>query len=1067
MKTTGNIGVGWEPVKGFRLSPQQARLWELQKQDGQIAYRSSCAIRVDGAVDWRTLQKALDDAAARHEILRTTLVSLPNADMPVQVIHSLASVAGRYEPPICETTQQKIDWYYDQSLHTDLDIEQGPWRFVQFLSLSATRHALLLSYPSFCADATSLTNLVGEIADACAVPAAGTPGGAPQYADIAEVFHELLTGTEAQIVRKHWKPQDLNSAGTSLLPFERTNPAKQRFEPGIVRHEVESDLLLRISQISSSLNCHPSHFVLACWWVLLCRVMGEGQGTIGVSCDGRSYDGLLRSLGPYTRFLPFSVSSETHLPFSSVVTETAATLRKICEWQDYFSWEYLNIPVTATKAAFFPACFEFFDLPSFASNGVTFSMENLYSCVDRFKIKLSCHSKPGGGSLELYYDSRVTDQRNMERLVRQLRALLESAVMSPDASSGRLNILCPAEREELISSFNATAVLYSQELLIHDLIEEQARETPDATAVLYEERQLTYSQLDARANQLARWLQKHGIGPDAKVGVCLERGLEMMIAILGVLKAGGCFVPFDPSHARERLGYMLADAQVDVLIAERKVSETLGYGGPTVALDTEWSRVAEESAESLRVTLDLNNLIYLIYTSGSTGKPKGVLNVHGGCLNRLLWMQQRYKLSSSDRVLQKTPLTFDVSVWELLWPLMAGAQIVLAQPGGHRDPDYLIETIQRFQITTIHFVPAMLESLLLNEEVRKCASLKRVICSGEALGIELQRRFQAILKAELHNLYGPTEASIDVTSWQCSDGSSRDYVPIGTPIANTGIYLLDSELTPVPIWHIGEIFIGGIGIARGYQGRPDLTAERFLPEPFSGRPGARMYKSSDLARNGLEAGVRYIGRIDSQFKIRGFRVEAGEIETVFCQHSSVREAVLVVSGDASSDKRLTAYITQKHGQFVAGAELFSFLEQRLPEYMLPSTIILLDHLPLTANGKIDRQQLPLLMGTVLENRKELVPPRSTTEKILADIWRNLLGCRPVGLNDSFFDLGGHSLIITKLLTRVANEFNVSLTINTVLQSPSLGALAGTIDDVLAQRTQEGGEEDTGCQSCGT
>ena len=527
----------------------------------------------------------------------------------------------------------------------------------------------------------------------------------------------------------------------------------------------------------------------------------------------------------------------------------------------------------------------------------------------------------------------------------------------------------------------------------------------------------------------------------------MERSIEMVVGILGVLKAGGAYLPIDPDSPAERRHFLLNDAQPDLVLTQDKLR--LSFAGLTdeiVCLDSEWYKLLDQSHENLQHQVRGHHAAYVIYTSGSTGTPKGVVNVHSGLLNRLQWMQDAYRLTDVDRVLQKTPFTFDVSVWELLWPLISGACLVVARPGGHRDGAYLVQLIKSQQITTLHFVPSMLEVFLRESEVDRCAALRQVICSGEALSYELQQRFFDRSSAALHNLYGPTEASIDVTAWECRRDSDRSVVPIGRPIANTQIYILDPHLNPVPISVVGELHIGGIGLARGYLNRRELTAKKFVANPFSDQPGARLYKTGDLARYLPDGNIEFLGRIDNQVKIRGFRIELGEIEFVLAQHPAIQQAVLIAREDAPDDTRLVAYMVATAGSKPSANDLRSFLQHKLPDYMVPSAFVFLDSLPLTPNGKLDRQALPAPDHSRPELVDAFVAPRNPVEAILANIWAEVLKLEKVGIRDNFFNLGGHSLLATQVISRMRNAFSIEVPLRQVFDAPTIAEMATLITE---------------------
>ncbi len=611
--------------------------------------------------------------------------------------------------------------------------------------------------------------------------------------------------------------------------------------------------------------------------------------------------------------------------------------------------------------------------------------------------------------------------------------------VTPDVSGDR-DAACRLTKDEhhtLIVEWNRTSVSYPPDLRLHELFEVQAERTPDRTAVVFEGEELTYQELNVCSNQLARSLQALGVGSDVLVGVCMERSLEMVVAIYAVAKAGGAYVPLDPDLPADRLCFMAADSGVAVVLTQEHLRTKLPQCRATViSLDRERESIGQTCAEKISCPASPDDLAYVLYTSGSTGTPKGVMNTHRGICNRLLWMQDAYPLTEQDRVLQKTPFSFDVSVWEFFWPLSAGACLILATPGGHKDSRYLVDLIREQKITTLHFVPSMLD-VFLNEDTSSCSSLKRVFCSGEVLPYALQERFFAKLSSELHNLYGPTEAAVDVTFWKCSPQSGQRSVPIGRPVANTTIYILDTDLQPVPVGEAGELCIGGVQVARGYLNRPALTAEKFIPDPFSQVPGARLYRSGDLARYLPGGIIEYLGRTDHQVKIRGFRVELGEIEAVLGCHESVRQAVLTVREDIPGDKQLAAYILCKEGRTISGGQLRQYLRERLPEHMIPSVFTPIRTVPLSPNGKIDRKGLPAPM----EDGSVALGPDTALERTIAGSWETTLLRDRISMTDNFFDLGGNSLRMIQVRSRLQEALKREISMLELFRYPTIRSLA--------------------------
>lgn len=653
------------------------------------------------------------------------------------------------------------------------------------------------------------------------------------------------------------------------------------------------------------------------------------------------------------------------------------------------------------------------------------------------------------------YRTGAFELATISRMTGHFLAILHDLLDRPDAAVAEIKMLTDAERQQLLVEWNKTDVSYSLDVCLHRLIEAQVERTPDAVAVVFEDASLTYRELNRRANQLAHHLQASGVVPDTLVGICAERSFDMIIGLLAIMKAGGAYVPLDPEYPKERLAFMLQDSRTPILLTQAKLLAALPeHQARIFCVDRDWPTVAQCSEANPESDATAEHLIYTIYTSGSTGKPKGAMNVHRGVVNRLLWMQDAYRLTPEDRVLQKTPFSFDVSGWEFWWPLLTGARLIFARPGGHRESAYLAALIQQQQITTLHFVPPMLQVFLTEPAARQCRSLCRVICSGEALPYDLQQRFFEVFPdVELHNLYGPTEAAIDVTFWRCDPNSPRKSVPIGRPIANTQTYVLDAAMQPTPIGVPGELYLGGVNLARGYLNRPDLTAEKFVPDPFSGKPEARLYKTGDLVRYWPDGALEYLGRLDHQVKIRGFRIELGEIETALATHPAIREVVVLAREDQPGDKRLVAYLVAAQTPAPTTQELRQFLQATLPEHMIPAAFVFLDAMPLNPNGKIERRALPIpeLAGAA----DHYVAPRTPTEQILADIWAEILGMARVGIHDNFFDIGGHSLMATQAISRIREQFGVELPLRVLFEVEDIAALAETLvakqlEDVDAQ-----------------
>ncbi|KAF1006889.1 MAG: Tyrocidine synthase 3 [Luteibacter sp.] len=665
-----------------------------------------------------------------------------------------------------------------------------------------------------------------------------------------------------------------------------------------------------------------------------------------------------------------------------------------------------------------------------------------------YPITLSVDDLGDGFALSAQVVEAVDADRLCVYMLNALTGLADALEHSPSLPSRDIGILGEEERRQVLHGWNDTRHTWNdQGQCIHQLFERQARRTPDATALEYEAQRLSYRELNERANRLAHELRARGVGPEERVALCLWRSIDMVVAIFAVLKAGGGYVPLDPSYPADRIAYMLGDCQPRVVLAQAGMDiDALSATADVLLLDGKHRPWDDRPIDDpVDIGLHDGHLAYVIYTSGSTGQPKGVMIEHAGVVNRMAWMQEAYGLDASDAVLQKTPFGFDVSVWEFFWPLTEGARLVMARPEGHKDPVYLAETIREYGITTAHFVPSLLQVFIDGDEAAACTGLRRVVCSGEALPGAVARRFRQVLPGTaLHNLYGPTEATVDVTAWTCDVTPLPDNIPIGAPIANTSIYVLDAQDRPVPAGVPGEIHIGGVQVARGYLNRPELTRERFVPDPYAERAGARMYRTGDLGRWLPDGTVEYLGRNDHQVKIRGLRIELGEIEAGIGRQPGVQAVAVLVREDVPGDKRLVAYVVPTPESRPEASVLRQAIGRDLPDYMVPSAWVFLDALPLTPNGKLDRSALPTPEGGASIQRG-YTEPVGPTETLLAGLWAELLRVEQVGRDDHFFELGGHSLLAVRMMSRLRQRTGRDVGLPSLFAHPVLRDFAVAVD----------------------
>jgi amino acid adenylation domain-containing protein/FkbM family methyltransferase len=874
------------------------------------------------------LEAAWAEVIERNEILRTTFDRLPGMTLPVQVIGergfawaAVVDLSGLNEPE----RFARLEELSAGVRRRPFDFERGPLLRVLLVRLDEERTALVINLPAMCADADSLRNLVAELARTYEARAAdrALEGEPLQYADLSEWLNELLEAEETAAGRDYWRrqQQQAHSAREPRLPSERNTPADAPFETDIQTLALDDTIARGLRGLAERFQTSSNILLQACWHVLLWRLTGGHEVlTVGTELNGRKDEELRMALGLFARSLPVHTRIGEGLPFREVLEQVSEQNHLAAKWQESFQWEQLTgsaAEPSVPRAPRFAYSFAEF-WPPLSVSGLTFSLYEQYSAVDRYEVKLQAVSLGDTLAFEFHYDPHYFTAQAVERLAAQFARLVESLVARPDATVEQLDILDEDERRLVLREFNRTATDFDAPRLIHALFEHQAAATPDAVAVIYEGEQLTYRELNERANRVAHRLVELGVGPDRLVGISLGRSLEMMVGLLGIMKAGGAYLPLDPTLPRERVSLMLEDAGVRFVLTRHDACDALPASAERLYLD-EWSEFADQNADNPRSAVTPDNLAYVIYTSGSTGKPKGVMIEHRSITNRLLWMQHTFPVSADDTLLQKTVFSFDASVWELFVPLLAGARLVFAGPEGHRDTAEMVRTIREHGVTVLQLIPTLLRILLGEEGVEECRTLRRIYCGGEALPTDTTALFYDKLgQAELVNLYGPTEVSIDATYYECpreeAEREASRIAPIGRPLSNVQVYILDALSRPTPVGVAGELYVGGMGLARGYLNRPELTAERFVPDPFSNEPGARLYRTGDLARHLEDGRVEFLGRRDHQVKVRGYRIEPGEIEAVLRRHAGVRETVVAVREDVPGDSRLVAYVVPSRKQ---------------------------------------------------------------------------------------------------------------------------------------------------------
>ncbi len=1042
------------------LSPAQEQVWFLaQINPNEPVYNATEAVRLRGPLQANRLEEAFHVIVARHETLRTTIQA--EDGRPGAVIHKswalkLNEADLRSLRP--EDQNSELNWLMVQEPRRIFHLDREPGIRVTLIQISTDEHVLILVMHLLFCDRLSLGVLWRELGVAYGALLASEPARLPeltiQYGDYAAWQRERLRKGDFDEDLAFWKRYLQGAPALLDLPADRPRPHVASFRGVKRRFNLDPALSEKLRQLGRREETSLFTILAAALTALLYRYTGQEDVVLGIPIADRERPELqpligffiethalrtniagnpaFRELTERVRQSLIEAVSHRSVPFEQVVEALrpernpgySPVFQVFLNWRDRKSQLHiLGLPGLAVE-------------PLPASTGTSKYDLSLILCDDRETI-----------SVEVEYSADLFDESRVEAMMGHYATLLGSVTADPGGGVAEAPILSGAERRQILVEWNDTGADYPKDKCLHQLIEARVKMSPHAIAVSFENQTLNYRELDERAGRLARHLRKLGVGPESLVGICVERSLDMVVGLLAILKAGGAYVPLDPEYPRERLAFMVEDAEVGVLLIQDRLAELIpSSAARLVRLDSEWPEIAKESGAPLENLVSPPNAAYMIYTSGSTGRPKGAINTHQGIVNRLLWMQEAYQLTPEDRVMQKTPFSFDVSVWEFFWPLLTGARLVVAPPRAHRDPASVARLIAAEGITTIHFVPSMLQAFLNQKSPgSSCGSLKRVICSGEALPVELERQFYSTMGAELHNLYGPTEASVDVTFWRCPRESGHATVPIGRPIANTQIYILDRRLQPVPVGVPGELHIGGDGLARGYHRRPELTAEKFIPNPFSPEPGSRLYKTGDLAKYRRDGVIEYLGRIDNQVKIRGFRIELGEIESAIREHSSISETVVLAREHPPGDKRLTAYIVPARAKSAPSTpDLREFLRKRLPDYMVPAAFVTLERLPLTPNGKVDRKALPAPDFGAASPGKIHTPPRNGMEESLMEIWREVLNTGKLGVHDDFFELGGHSLLAAQVAARIHRMLGVEIPLRTLFEFPSIAGLAGQI-----------------------
>jgi amino acid adenylation domain-containing protein len=1040
----------------------QQRLWFLdQLEPHSAAYNIPTSIRLNFAVDVKALERSLNALVERHEVLRTTFADVDG--QPIQVIAPSLNVPLRVvDLSALSEAQRNAEALRlaDEEVQAPFDLVRGPLLRATLLRLATEKHVLLLTIHHIICDGWSLSVLYEELAAVYQTTSAGQPSPLPglpiQYADFALWQQEWLQGEELAAHLGYWKQRLAGAPGVLQLPTDRPHPSIPTTQGSTFVITLPTELSEALKTLSRQEGVTLYITLVAAFQALLHRYSDQDDMVLGTFTAGRTQVETESLLGFFINTVILRTDLSGNPSFRDLLKRAREVILEAFAHQAV-PFDYLVRELHPTRSLGQNPLFQVMlvlapPLPDLPSGWEPAKIVGETGAA-KFDLSLELADRPEGLICSFEYSTNLFDEATIARMAGHWRTLLEGILANPSQRLSELPLLTEAERHQLLVEWNATGAEYPKHLSLGQLFDAQVERTPDAVAAIYEHEQLTYRELNGRADQLARHLQRLGVGLETRVGICVQRSLDMLVGLLGVLKAGGAYVPLDPTYPSERLAFMIEDAQVPVVLTQQPLIERLPrHQAEVVCLDSTWAAIAEESAEDPDSCATGDNLAYLLYTSGSTGNPKGVLGTHRATINRLWWMWQTYPFEPGEVCCQRTSLSFVDSVWEIFGPLLQGIPTVIVPDPVAKDPLQMLQTLVVHGVTRIVVVPSLLHVLLDAQDhtQTELPSLKYCVSSGETLPTDLAQHFARTMPhSVLLNLYGSSEVAADVTSYEIQTDETYAATPIGRPIANTQIYLLDRHAQLVPIGVTGELHVGGDGVARGYFNRPELTVERFIPHHFSAVPGTRLYKTGDVARYRADGNIALVGRLDYQVKIRGMRVELGEPEAVLAQHHAVHQAVVMARDDALGGERLVAYVVLRPGHATTASDLRDHLKAKLPDYMVPSAFVILDALPVTPNGKVDRRSLPAPEdgGSEIET---FVAPRTPLEELVAGCWSQVLGIQRVGIHDDFFDLGGHSLAAMQVISRLRMMAQVEVPLRSFFEAPTVAQLAEVVGQLKDQ-----------------
>lgn len=1055
-----------EDVYVFPPSFAQQRLWFLQQMSpSSVAYNMPFNSRLSGKLDTDAFRRAFGEVVRRHEILRTSFEVMNG--QPVQIISDLASPSL----PVLDLSilpaderEREVVRLATEDAQRPFDLSHAPLFRARLVRLEQDEHVLLLTMHHIICDGWSVSIFVGELGTLYAAFVEARPSPLPdlpiQYADFAQWQRELLQGAALQAHLDYWARQLAGTPSVLTLPTDRPRTRMQTFEGERLTFMLSRQLSDALTDLSRQHGATLFILLLAAFQTLLHRYTGESEIVVGTPVANRNRKEIENLIGFFINMLVLRASLSGVLPFHDLLRQA----REVC----LDAYAHQDVPFERLVEEFrpernlsytplFQVMFVLQNAPvsTVEVSGLRLTPFDIETVAVRFDLTLSVEEMGQGLECSFEYRTDLFDALTIERMSLHFKNILEGIVADPSRRLSELPLLTTPEKRQIVVEWNSTAVAYPQDECVHRLFEAQVERTPHAVAVVFGEQRVTYGELNRRADKLARYLHARGVGAETLVGILMERSIDMVVGLLGILKAGGAYLPLDSQYPKERLAFMLSDAQAPVVLTSQSLRDSLPpHNASTLCLDSDWHLVEQETGDTIRCEVSPANIAYVIYTSGSTGTAKGVSVEHRQLLNYIFAARDSLGLAHGASYAWVQPLTFDSCITAIYPSLVAGGCLHVVSPELALNARELGDYFVRHQIDCLKIAPSHMAALqAATTRPEHLVPRRYLVLGGEPPHWSLVRELQSAPSAcAIFNEYGPTETTVGVTSYRADNGLptfDAATVPIGRPYANVQTYVLDSLLEPVPVGISGELYIGGACLARGYFRRAGLTAERFIPNPFSPHPGTRLYKTGDMVRHLPDGNIEFLGRLDHQVKLRGFRIELGEIEAALGAHVAVREAVVVARGE-NGNQRLVAYVVAERGHILSHVELRDFLKKKLPDYMLPSAFVMLDEMPLTPHGKVARKALPAPVDAQSRMTTDFRAPTTPVEESLAIIWREVLRVERVSITDNFFDAGGHSLLATQFVVRVCETFDVDIPVRVLFEAPTLETLAAHVTSCIEQ-----------------